>query len=98
MTTHGGRVAVVHHRCPTAHRTWAAAARCQWKRAVWVTGEGCWGVHAPCGHGATITLHADYYAAADALGFIDRLGCGHSCQPRTHVLFQMDKITTGRPR
>jgi hypothetical protein len=61
------------------HRTWYSAARCAWRKAEWITGQGPWATLAHCRGVLTITLHGTRRDAEQSLREIDRLGCGSGC-------------------
>lgn len=70
---------VEHRRCRKhKHRTANAHARCLYRYAEWVAGEGRWATLAGCGV-LTIVLHRTKEEALAALAAIDTYGCGHRC-------------------
>jgi hypothetical protein len=72
-------VSLRDHSCRRNHQSWASRAACQWRRALWVMGEGPYATLAWCPVGPTVMLHETFPAAVKALGWIDDLGCGHAC-------------------
>ena len=44
-------------RCGSRHQTYQATARCRWKRAAWVKGDGMWALLAHC-RGLSVSLHS----------------------------------------
>jgi hypothetical protein len=76
------------HNCSRNHRTHLAAAKCIWKRATWILGNGPHAIVARCRPGVTtVTLHHNPETALEALDAIDYLGCGGVCCGRhQHIL------------
>jgi hypothetical protein len=64
--------------CRRQHRSYNAIARCKFKRAAWVDGEGPWGLIAWCGE-VTISLWETREEAEKAKQSIDQAGCGGRC-------------------
>jgi hypothetical protein len=75
------------HNCERNHRTYNTLARCAWKRAEWVDGEGPYALLADC-RVLTVTLHPTYESAAKAKARIDGSGCGSSCR-RNHEIIRL---------
>jgi hypothetical protein len=73
------------HDCTAKHRTYNRMARCIWRRAHWVNGEGPYAVVAYC-NGATITLWAEPEDASAVLKQIDHGGCGGFCHKKHDLL------------
>jgi hypothetical protein len=67
------------HNCAATHRTYNRMARCIWRRACWVSGEGRYATIAQCGP-TTVMLHAQLNAAREALALINSSGCGGVCR------------------
>jgi hypothetical protein len=67
------------HGCGRAHRTWRALAKCRWRKAEWVSGNGRFASVSYCPRGITVQLYADRVEAEQAKAFIDRLACGGRC-------------------
>ncbi len=73
--------------CGRRHVSWHTLARCRWRRAVWVAGEGRYASVSLCGHSVgrgrmvytTVELHPTRESAERAKAIIDRLGCGGRC-------------------
>ena len=90
---------IEYRRCRKhRHRTRNAEARCLYRYAAWVSGEGRWATLAGCGV-LTIILHNTEDQARLALGFIDAYGCGHRCRvgklrQRHRLVYLDDKETT----
>ena len=61
-------------------------ARCIWRRAVWIEGDGPYACVAYCGRGTTVSLHETVEQARAAMREIDRLGCGGFCIGRHRVI------------
>lgn len=76
--------------CTKRHRTFRAMARCIWRRACWITGNGPYASVSNCG-ATTVMLYSDMLAAHKALEFIDELGCGGQCFGN-HTLFLIGQI------
>lgn len=66
------------HYCGRTHRTFGTLARCIWRRAVWVTGNGPYATVARC-RVLTVQLHPTQEAAEAAKRVIDSSGCGGAC-------------------
>lgn len=90
---------IEYRRCRKhRHRSRNAEARCLFRYAAWVSGEGRWATLAGCGV-LTIILHNSEDQARLALGFIDAYGCGHRCPvgkpwQRHRLVFLGPKATT----
>jgi hypothetical protein len=89
MTTHR------RHNCTRNHRTYKAAAKCIWRKAEWITGEGPYAVLAYCSV-LTITLHATIESADEALYVIGDTGCGGKCR-RDHTIRILAPLDQMRP-
>jgi hypothetical protein len=76
------------HWCARSHRTYQTFARCVWRRAVWVRGEGPYAVLAHC-RSLTIALYADLEDAEYAKRLIDRTACGGRCTG-DHEIIRID--------
>ncbi|MGH3476719.1 MAG: hypothetical protein ACRDPQ_14060 [Nocardioidaceae bacterium] len=66
------------HYCDVSHRTYQAMAKCMWRRAVWIEGDGPYALLARC-RVLTVTLHADLAGAVVSKRPIDGSGCGGLC-------------------
>lgn len=94
-------VRVVEHRCRVRHRSWPTTARCEWPRAVSVTGDGPWATLAWCPGGSrpgpalTIALWPTEDEARSARASIDRSGCGGQCR-RDHEIVSLVPIHRAR--
>ncbi|GAB3154210.1 hypothetical protein GCM10027258_57750 [Amycolatopsis stemonae] len=83
------------HNCARKHRTFLAMAKCIWRRAVWITGEGPYATVSRCAHGpyelaVTVRLHADLDSAQSSLKLINDTGCGGRCSNR-HELVELQR-------
>ena len=78
------------HYCEKAHRTYRTTAKCLWKRAAWITGEGPYASVANC-RALTVILYTTAEDAQKAKQFIDNVGCGGQCHKRHEII----KIETG---
>lgn len=90
----GGRTVKTYrqHRCSAHHRTHRTAARCIFRRAAWILGDGPFAVIAWC-NVPTISLHSNPDAARGALETVNATGCGGRCQHRHDlVLIALDKL------
>jgi len=76
------------HRCGRQHRAWPALARCIFRGAGWIAGDGPFAVVSGCGV-TSVTLHHDAATAARSLATIDATGCGGRCV-RHHDLVRLD--------
>src|SRR5262245_64686770 len=74
--------------CGRRHRTYRQAARCRWRDALWVEGEGRWASVSLCPHeenfvpkrAVTVELYASREEALAAKARIDRGFCGNACR------------------
>lgn len=66
-------------RCQRRHRSWRAFARCYFRGAAWVTGDGPFACISYC-KAPTVTLWPTHEEATDAKDFIDRIACGGFCR------------------
>lgn len=73
------------HYCSSSHRSYRTMAKCMWKRAVWVTGEGPFAVLAHC-RVLSVTLHKTPEAAEAAKKTIDSTACGGACNGRHEIV------------
>lgn len=84
--------------CGRRHKAWRTLAKCRWKKAIWVEGDGRWASVSLCPHSVgfnryqatTVQLYDDRDEASRAKDRIDRLACGNSCS-RQHFIFDMAK-------
>jgi hypothetical protein len=74
------------HYCSASHQSFLTLAKCIWRRAVWITGEGPFALLARCPSGPTerrqaltVTLWPTLRDAEVQKAFIDRMGCGGRC-------------------
>lgn len=90
---------IEYRRCRKhRHRTRNAEARCLYRYAAWVSGEGRWATLAGCGV-LTIKLHRTENEARLALGFLHAYGCGHRCAKKSRwqrhrLVYLGEKVTT----
>lgn len=77
------------HHCTRAHRTYLTLAKCMFRRANWVTGEGQYASVSWC-RGTSVMLHATKEGAEEAKAFIDQHGCGGMCRKK-HEVILLDK-------
>lgn len=85
------------HNCNRHHRSYRTLAKCVWRRAAWISGDGPYALVAYCGE-TTVTLWSSAEAARtgheDGGGwcmgkeFIDRYKCGHACI-RHHIIVRL---------
>ena len=73
------------HNCGRRHQAWPALARCMWRHAAWISGDGPWAVIAWCGV-ASVSLHEDPDAADLAIERVDATGCGSQCTGRHELV------------
>ena len=73
------------HDCASRHRTWKTAAKCIWRRAAWITGDGRYALLAYCDV-LTVTLWDDPTEAEERKAFIDQYQCGHACTGRHEIV------------
>lgn len=66
------------HSCAKVHRTYTALAKCIWRRAHWVDGDGPYATVSGC-RGTTVQLHGTVGEAERAKSAIDGSGCGGAC-------------------
>jgi hypothetical protein len=83
------------HHCTHTHRTHHATAKCIWRNAEWIKGEGPYAVLAYCSV-LTITLHATEQSANDAINEIGETGCGEKCEGE-HSLTEFAPLGQMRP-
>jgi hypothetical protein len=76
------------HNCSKQHRTYRVLARCAWKQAEWIKGDGSYAVLAHC-RVLTVQLYVTAEEAEAAKAFIDRLGCGGFCA-KQHELIKLE--------
>jgi len=81
-------VKVYRHRCARQHKAWPALARCIFRDAGWIAGDGPFAVIAWCGV-SSVTLHPDVETASRSLATIGVTGCGGRCA-RNHELVRLD--------
>lgn len=87
------------HHCTRAHRTNQVFARCIWKWAHWVAGEGQFASVSRC-RGTTVALYERLEHAEQAKRVIDSSACGGACS-RRHEIVRLDlanAIGEGRRR
>jgi hypothetical protein len=75
------------HYCDRTHRTYRTLAKCIWRRAEWIAGDGPYATLAHC-RVLTVELHTTEAAARQALARIDEWGCGGRCY-RDHDLVRL---------
>jgi len=74
------------HYCNAKHRTYRTMAKCVWRRAAWIMGDGEYASVAWCHRGATVQLHATAGEAEQAKAIIDASACGGRCTRRHEVI------------
>lgn len=77
-----------HCYCDKTHRSYATKAKCLWKRAYWITGDGPYAVLAWC-RVLTVTLHNTADDAQAAKRWIDETACGGRCH-RSHEIIRIN--------
>lgn len=82
------------HNCHTNHRLYSRMARCIWRRAHWITGEGPFASVSYCPSGPyrraiTVELHETLEEAQLAKLGIDQAGCGGRCSKSNHDIVQL---------
>jgi hypothetical protein len=77
------------HCCERSHRTYRTLAKCIWRRAAWIAGEGPFALLAWC-RALTVTLHATHDDALEAKRTIDLSACGGRCTGR-HEIIRLDR-------
>lgn len=75
------------HYCSRTHHTYNALAKCIWKKAEWIFGEGEYASLAHCGV-LTIELHPTLEAAEKEKAAIDSTACGGRCY-RNHEIVHL---------
>lgn len=75
------------HRCRRRHKLYRAMARCIWKRAWIITGEGPF-VMRCCGPNPDLWLFETEVSAVYAGKLFDRCRCGPYCKP-PHQIAQL---------
>jgi hypothetical protein len=94
------------HGCTRQHRTYAALAKCTWRNAIWISGEGAYalvgfcpraGVHASRWGRACVMLFESLDEAREgwARAYLDEC-TGYCC--RDHALFELDLKAKYWPR
>ncbi|CAN5873899.1 hypothetical protein BH23ACT5_BH23ACT5_09900 [soil metagenome] len=78
------------HNCGTQHRTYRTLAKCIWKTAHWVDGEGHLALVSYCPSGPyeqaiTVTLWTDHESAERQKVMIDRTDCGGRCRGQHEI-------------
>jgi hypothetical protein len=73
------------HGCERRHRTYLTLAKCIWRRAGWIAGEGPFAVLAWC-RVLTVTLHATHDGALESKRIIDLSACGGRCTGRHEII------------
>ena len=81
------------HNCTKRHRTHFTMAKCVWRKALWVSGDGPFASvsycpHMPYGRAITVELHQTSEAAQQAKARIDDTHCGNRCQ-KDHELIEL---------
>lgn len=74
--------------CRVRHRTHTTLAKCIYRYAVWVYGDGPYASLAYCNQ-LSVELHPTLEGAQAAKQQIDRTGCGHACH-RDHRIVYLD--------
>lgn len=81
------------HYCEKKHRNYHTQAKCIWKWAVWITGDGPYACLAWCPAGGsrrssdlTIELHPTLESAEKAKAYIDKFWCGGNCSNRHEII------------
>ncbi len=76
-----------HRRCPVKHQTYNVAARCQWPRHCWVSGEGEWAVLAWC-RVLSVSLWPSLEDTQSALAEISlpKSVCGGRCHNKHEIV------------
>ena len=78
------------HNCSSNHWLYRRMARCIWRRAVWISGEGPYACVANCGRGTSVTLHETCESAQASKRQIDWLGCGGFCHWSGHKVVELE--------
>lgn len=86
------------HRCERRHHSYAAMAKCIWKKAAWVKGDGKYASVSYCTKNrsgwmwaeATVMLFTSLGEAETAKDWIDHGGCGGACT-RRHELIELER-------
>lgn len=73
------------HYCESAHRTYRTMAKCVWRRAAWIQGNGPYASVAYC-RVTTVMLYATAAEAEEAKAIIDASACGGRCSRRHEVI------------
>jgi hypothetical protein len=73
------------HNCTANHRTHRAMAKCIWKRAEWITGDGPYALLAHC-RVLTVTLHQRPETAEAGRQTIDETACGGACYGKHEII------------
>lgn len=66
------------HNCSSQHRTARTFAKCVFRRAAWMVGDGPYALIAWC-QVPTVSLWDTYEDALSSKRVIDEFGCGHAC-------------------
>jgi hypothetical protein len=72
-------------KCGKQHKKLSAVARCLWRRAAWIEGDGPFAVLAHC-RALTVMRHPDEGAARASQRQIDKTGCGGLCSRRHEIV------------
>jgi len=80
------------HGCERRHRGYRTLARCMWRRAAWVSGEGAFALVARCGV-ITVSLWPTLAAAEESKRLIDATACGGRCT-RQHEIIKLERPRT----
>ena len=75
------------HYCSRTHRSYNALARCIWRKAEWISGNGEYASLAHCGV-LTVELHKTLESVQKAKAVIDNSACGHRCV-RDHEIVRL---------
>ncbi len=83
------------HNCQRKHQSFAALAKCIWRRAEWISGNGAYATLAHC-RVLTVELHQTLDTARQAKAAIDSTACGGRCYGR-HELVQLADPMEAKP-
>jgi hypothetical protein len=85
------------HNCTRQHKTYHAFAKCTFRRAVWVIGDGPYATLAWC-RSLSVMLHETEHEAEISLEMINHTACGGLCNGRHElVLLVLTPGTRNQP-
>lgn len=73
------------HYCDRKHRTYSTLAKCLWKRACWIDGNGEYALLAHC-RVLTVSLWTNLADAEASKRMIDGSACGGQCYRRHEII------------